>query len=173
MAPTQESGLRENCTSRLSERAEGGRKPHLSRLYSWEADEQSRATGPRTGGAKGGGQGECEPATHALDSEPGKRVTRAGAHTASRNEKRFAVAAIPVDLASRAYSTVSGTSPPCFPAFGTRFGTHHDTHALRPFVGGGRGSCLWTQARARKLPQVFRRQLPFLALGREFNECPM
>src|SRR4051794_20214055 len=30
---TQESGLRENCTSRLSERAEAGRKPHLSRLY--------------------------------------------------------------------------------------------------------------------------------------------
>jgi hypothetical protein len=36
-APTQESGLRENCTSRLSERAEGGRKPHLPRLYSDEA----------------------------------------------------------------------------------------------------------------------------------------
>src|SRR5262249_436427 len=27
MAPTQESGLRENCTSRLSERAKAGRKP--------------------------------------------------------------------------------------------------------------------------------------------------
>src|SRR2546428_12592499 len=37
MAPTQESGLRENCTSRLSERAEAGRKLHLSRLYSKEA----------------------------------------------------------------------------------------------------------------------------------------
>ena len=34
---TQESGLRENCTSRLNERAEAGRKPHLSRLYSDEA----------------------------------------------------------------------------------------------------------------------------------------
>src|SRR5437899_7539201 len=87
MAPTQESGLRENCTSRLSERAEAGRTLHLSRLYSWEADEQSRATGRGAGGAKGGGQGECEPATHAPDSEPGKRVTRAGAHTANRNEK--------------------------------------------------------------------------------------
>jgi hypothetical protein len=58
-------------------------------------------------------------------------------------------------------------------AFGTRFGTHHDTQALRPFVGCGRRSCLWTQAHARKLPQVFRRQLPSLALGREFNECSM
>jgi hypothetical protein len=28
--------LRENCTSRLSERAEEGRKPDLSRLYSYE-----------------------------------------------------------------------------------------------------------------------------------------
>jgi hypothetical protein len=43
MAPTQESGLRENCTSRLSERAEAGRKPHLSRLYSWEADQALRS----------------------------------------------------------------------------------------------------------------------------------
>src|ERR1700751_6073905 len=41
MAPTQESGLRENCTSRLSERAEAGRTLHLSRLYSYEAGEQS------------------------------------------------------------------------------------------------------------------------------------
>src|SRR5438128_1586854 len=60
MAPTQESGLWENCTSRLSERAEAGRTLHLSRLYSWEADEQSRATGRGAGGAKGGGEGECE-----------------------------------------------------------------------------------------------------------------
>src|SRR5262245_25860073 len=58
---------------------------------SWEADEQSRATGRGAGGAKGGGQGECEPATHAPDSEPGKRVTRAGAHTANRNEKKDAL----------------------------------------------------------------------------------
>ena len=36
MATAQESGLRENCTSRLSERAEAGRKLHLPRLYSDE-----------------------------------------------------------------------------------------------------------------------------------------
>src|SRR5215468_4920908 len=35
------------------------------------------------GGAKGGGQGECAPAKHVLDSEPGSRVTGAGAYTAS------------------------------------------------------------------------------------------
>src|SRR6266481_3629886 len=51
---------------------------------SWEADEQSGPDRSGVGGAKGGGQGECEPAKHAPDSEPGKRVTRAGAHTANR-----------------------------------------------------------------------------------------
>src|ERR1700758_3300151 len=44
MAPTQESGLRENCTSRLSERAEAGRTLPLSRLYSNEAGEQSEGS---------------------------------------------------------------------------------------------------------------------------------
>jgi hypothetical protein len=34
------------------------------------------------GGAKGGGQGEYAPAKHALDSEPGSRVTGVGAYTA-------------------------------------------------------------------------------------------
>src|SRR3954464_13874418 len=34
---TQESGLRENRTSRLSERTEEGRKPDLLRLYSTRA----------------------------------------------------------------------------------------------------------------------------------------
>ena len=35
-------------------------------------------------GAKGGGQGEREPAPHAPDTEPGKRVTDAGARTDGR-----------------------------------------------------------------------------------------
>src|SRR6516164_1976438 len=83
MAPTQESGLRENCTSRLSERAEAGRKLHLPRLYSCEADEQSGPDRGGAGGAKGGGQGEREPAKHAPDTAPGARVTAAGARTAS------------------------------------------------------------------------------------------
>ena len=48
---------------------------------SWEADEQSGLDRRGAGGAKGRGQGECEPAKHAPDSEPGKRVPRAGAHT--------------------------------------------------------------------------------------------
>src|SRR5215472_19108442 len=46
MAPTQESGLRENRTSRLSERAEAGRTLHLSRLYRtsrYSAHAQGRA----------------------------------------------------------------------------------------------------------------------------------
>ena len=32
---------------------------------------------------EGGDQGECEPANHRPDAEPGERVTGAGAHTAS------------------------------------------------------------------------------------------
>ena len=35
------------------------------------------------GGAKGGGQGECAPAKHALGSEPGSRDKGAGAYTAT------------------------------------------------------------------------------------------
>ena len=57
------------------------------RHSSWEADEQSRATGCGAGGAKGGGQGECGPAKHVPGTEPGKRVTGAGTHTTSRKAK--------------------------------------------------------------------------------------
>ena len=35
------------------------------------------------GGAKGGGQGECAPAKHALDAEPGSGVKGAGTCTAT------------------------------------------------------------------------------------------
>src|SRR5215470_5441866 len=55
MAPAQESGLRENCTSRLSERAEAGRTLDLSRLYSNEAGEQRRS---HCGGVCGGDAAE-------------------------------------------------------------------------------------------------------------------
>jgi len=50
---------------------------------SWEADEQSGPDRSGAGGAKGEGQGECEPAKHAPDTVPKTRVTGAGAHTAS------------------------------------------------------------------------------------------
>jgi hypothetical protein len=59
-----------------------------------------------------------------------------------------------------------------FPAELLPFRTHDHT-CRSPGRRVGQGSCLWTQAHTRKLPQVFRRQLPSLALGREFNECPM
>jgi hypothetical protein len=51
-----------------------------------EGEEPSGLDRRGAGGAKGRGQGECEPAKHVPDSEPGKGVTGAGAHTASRNE---------------------------------------------------------------------------------------
>ena len=76
--------------------ADGGQREsnraRLLRPDSCEAGEQSEESpcggvcgGGRSGvgGAKGGGQGECAPAKHVLDSEPGSRVTGAGAYTAT------------------------------------------------------------------------------------------
>ena len=50
-----------------------------------EPTAEASAGGGRSGvgGAKGGGQGEYAPAKHVLDSEPGSRVTGAGAYTAT------------------------------------------------------------------------------------------
>jgi len=53
------------------------------RHSSWEAGEQSGAIRGGAGGAKGGDRGECEPAKHVPDAEPGKRDPGAGAHTAN------------------------------------------------------------------------------------------
>src|SRR5690242_17057849 len=61
----------------------GVRLRHSSR----EADEQSGAIRRGVGGAKGGGQGEGEPARHGPGTGPGSRVTRAGAPTASCKAK--------------------------------------------------------------------------------------
>src|SRR5262245_23756409 len=92
MAPTQESGLRENCTSRLSERAEAGRKPTSPDSTAMKPANKAKKApcggvcgGGRSGvgGAKGGGQGEYAPAKHVLDSEPDSRVKGAGAYMAT------------------------------------------------------------------------------------------
>src|SRR4051812_35939048 len=102
---TQESGLRENRTSRLSERTEEGRKPDLLRLYSGEAGEQRRATVRATvrgvGGAKGGGRGERGPGPHAPGSGPGKRVKGTGPRTARCTTEKE--------------GTVHRAPPPCHP----------------------------------------------------------
>ena len=58
------------------------------RHSSGEAGEQSGAIRCGAGGAKGRGRGECEPAQHAPGTEPGNRVTGAGAHTASSKERK-------------------------------------------------------------------------------------
>src|SRR5262245_59809951 len=78
MAPAQESGLRENCTSRLSERAEAGRKLHLSRLYTDEAVEQRGLAPGGDCGGKGLAQGERRPDDRSPDTEPGSCVEPAG-----------------------------------------------------------------------------------------------
>ena len=55
------------------------------RHSSWEADEQSRATGRGVGGAKGEGRGERGPAKHAPGTGPGSRVPGAGTRTTGRS----------------------------------------------------------------------------------------
>src|SRR5213080_3211758 len=67
------------------------------RHSSYEAGEQSGATRcgairgganhSGAGGAKGGDQGKCEPANHALGTEPDQHATCAGEHTDSRKGK--------------------------------------------------------------------------------------
>src|SRR5215469_1338611 len=52
-----------------------------------EAGEQGGAIRRGAGGAKGWDQGECEPAAHGPDAEPGSRDTGAGAHTTNRKGK--------------------------------------------------------------------------------------
>src|SRR5215210_6339962 len=55
---TQESGLRENRTSRLSERTEEGRKPDLLRLYTEEASNKADPVGGGERGGKAAGRRE-------------------------------------------------------------------------------------------------------------------
>src|SRR5438445_13027599 len=89
--PSMESGGFDTTTIR-----------HLRlRHSSWEADEQSRAIGRGAGGAKGGGQGECEPAKHAPGAGPGKCVTGAGAHTASRKATEEGTVHLALPLSQR------------------------------------------------------------------------
>src|SRR4051812_31239503 len=70
---TQESGLRENRTSRLSERTEEGRQPDLLRLYTASSPAGWDCTGSQSpadrgrfccGGSSGGwfGASSCKPA---------------------------------------------------------------------------------------------------------------
>src|ERR1700733_7427173 len=57
------------------------------RHSSCEVGEQGREADRGANGAKGGSQGECDPATQAPGAGPGKRVTGAGAHTECREAK--------------------------------------------------------------------------------------
>jgi hypothetical protein len=70
-----------------------GREKSDSAIVAGKADEQSGPDRSGAGGAKGGGQGERVPAKHGPGTEPGHRVTGAGARTASREsqDQRFAV----------------------------------------------------------------------------------
>src|SRR5712672_4169817 len=73
-----------SASGRRRAEADDARRREVGRGHSSdEAGEQSGAIRYGVGGAKGRGQGECGPAKHVPGTEPGKRVTGAGAHTAS------------------------------------------------------------------------------------------
>src|SRR5713226_9126020 len=68
-------------------------------MYGYEKSDPAIVAGKSTnkcgaircgvGGAKGRDQGECGPTKHALDSEPVKRVTGVGSHTANYRRVLF------------------------------------------------------------------------------------
>src|SRR5262245_41710636 len=75
---------RRSASGRRGAAADDARSREVRLCHSsWEADEQCGPDRSGAGGAKGGGQGECEPAKHAPDTVPGTRVTGAGGRTAS------------------------------------------------------------------------------------------
>src|SRR5262245_45693394 len=81
-------------TRRRSASGRRGPVPHEARSRevtlrqtSAAAEEQRGLDRCGAGGAKGGGRGECEPTKHGPGTEPGNRVTGAGAHTASSKAK--------------------------------------------------------------------------------------
>src|SRR5712691_3105329 len=65
------SRVRRSASGRRGAVADDARAWEVGRGHSsWEADEQGGAIRCGAGGAKGRGQGECEPAKHALDTAP-------------------------------------------------------------------------------------------------------
>src|ERR1700736_4679318 len=120
------------------------------RHSSGEIAEQNRGTGSGGDGAKGGGRGECEPATHAPDTEPGKRVTDAGARTDGR----------------KVLPSLSEVGAGC-------------GKAARPVLGGGtRVTWFPTAIASSSLPPIPgmvalpNRQPPFRLGGRNWSSCP-
>src|SRR3954447_17334555 len=76
-----------------------------------EVAEQNRGTGSGGHGAKGGGRGERDPAPHAPDTEPGKRVTDAGARTDGR--KALPSLSEVGAVCGKACAVENGKSNPC------------------------------------------------------------
>src|SRR5215467_4735707 len=76
---------RRSASGRRGAAADDARSREVRLCHSsWEADEQCGPDRSGAGGAKGGGQGECEPAKHGPGTDRANRVTGAGAHTVSR-----------------------------------------------------------------------------------------
>src|SRR5271167_1369740 len=72
------NGVLWSASGRRGAVADDARAREVGRRHSsWEADEQGGAVRCGAGGAKGGGQGECEPAKHGPRAGSGNRVTGA------------------------------------------------------------------------------------------------
>ena len=89
------------------------------------------------GGAKGGDQGECGPAKHALDSEPGSRVTGAGAYTASNCRHTPEVGAV---CGKAARTVLCGGRDENRVPTATTTRVHHAARAAQPTVKGRPGA---------------------------------
>src|SRR5262245_60264677 len=77
MAPTQESGLRENCTSRLSERAEAGRKPTSPDSTAGKPTNKAVPTAAEPVEPRVEAKGNASQQSTRRTQSRGKRVTRA------------------------------------------------------------------------------------------------
>src|ERR1700704_275305 len=62
-------------------------KPANKAVHPAAEQSAAEAFAAEPGGAKGGDQGKCGPANHALGTEPDQHATRAGPHTGSRKGK--------------------------------------------------------------------------------------
>ena len=92
---------------------------------------------------KGGGQGECEPAKHAPGAGPGKCVTGAGAHTASRKATEEGTVHLALPPSQRREAHFESFQP------------HHAFRRLRGFPVGSERPRIGADSE-RRSPQRFR-----------------
>src|SRR4051794_28219148 len=114
---TQESGLRENRTSRLSERTEEGRKPDLLRLYSNKPPNEARTGAEEAGEPRAGAKGKADQQStrRALNRESvSQALDRLRQAARQRKKERFTALLhhINLDLLRMAFLDLKRTAAP-------------------------------------------------------------